>query len=103
MAQAPTELLLLLGPGAHEILCVSFKSEVCISSSPLEFSKLSLAGLQSQMLLRFIFPIQDPQAEELRLWPDSIGESRGSLCRGGRGSGLGFRKILLTVRTVDQK
>ena len=64
MAQAPTELLLLLDPGAHEILCVSFKSEVCISSSPLEFSKLSLAGLQSQMLLRFIFPIQDPQAEE---------------------------------------
>lgn len=34
MAQAPIELLLLLGPGAHEILCVSFKSEVSISSSP---------------------------------------------------------------------
>ena len=64
MAQAPIELLLLLGPGAHEVLCVSFKSEVCISPRPLEFPKLSLAGLQSQMLLRFIFPGQDPQAEE---------------------------------------
>ena len=64
MAQAHIELLLLLGLGAHEILCVSFKSEVCVSPSPLEFSELSLAGLQSQMLLRFIFPVQDPQAEE---------------------------------------
>ena len=47
--------------------------------------------------------VQDPQAEELRLWPDSIGESWRSLCKGERGSGLGFRKILLAVRTVDQK
>lgn len=64
MAQARIELLLLLGPAAHEILCVFFKSEVCVSPSPLEFSELSLAGPQSQMLLRFIFPVQDPQAEE---------------------------------------
>ena len=47
--------------------------------------------------------VQDPQAEKLRLWPDSIGESWRSLCKGERGSGLGFRKILLAVRTVDQK
>lgn len=65
MAQAPIELLLLLGPGAHEILCVSFKSEVCVLPSPLEFSKLSLSGLQSQMLLRFIFPVQDPRLRRL--------------------------------------
>ena len=48
--------------------------------------------------------VQDLQAEELRLWPDSTGEPRRSLCKGGRGSGLGFRKILLAVmRRVDQR
>ena len=53
-----------LGPGAFEILCSPFKSEVSISSSRLGLLKLSPAGLQSQMLWGLIFPVQDPQAGE---------------------------------------
>lgn len=40
---------------------------------------------------------QDPQAEELRLWPHSTGEPWRILSRGGTGSGLGFQKILLAI------
>lgn len=36
-----------LGPGAHEILCVPFKSEVFVSPNPVELQKLGPAGLQS--------------------------------------------------------
>jgi len=44
-----------LGLGMHEILYVPFKSKLSISPSPVELSKLSLAGLQSQMLWGLVF------------------------------------------------
>ena len=43
-----------LGPGVCEILCEPFKSKVSISPNPLGLLKLSLTGLQSQMLWGFI-------------------------------------------------
>ena len=53
-----------LGPGAHDILCVSFKSGVPISHSPLALPKGSLTGLQSQTFWELIFWVQKPQAGE---------------------------------------
>lgn len=48
--------------------------------------------------------VQDLQAEELRLWPDSTGEPWRILCRGRTREGLGFRKIFLAVmRRVGQR
>ena len=39
-----------LGPGACEILCVPFRSEVSVSPNPVWLLQLSPAGLQRQML-----------------------------------------------------
>ena len=39
-----------LGPSAHEILCAPFKSEVSISTNPLELIRISPTDLKSQML-----------------------------------------------------
>ena len=53
-----------LGPGACEILCVPFKNEVSLSPSPLGLLKVNLTGLQSKMLWRLVFLMQDPWAGE---------------------------------------
>ena len=46
-----------------EVLCVSFKSEVPISPSPVRFLQLSPVGLQSQMFWG-LFLMQEPHAGE---------------------------------------
>ena len=51
-----------LGPGVPEVLCVCPLKVKSISPSSLGTSKLSLSGLQSQMLWGLIFLVQDPQA-----------------------------------------
>ena len=51
-----------LGPSTCEILCVPFRSEVSIFSSPVGLSKLSSTSLQSQIFWGLIFPVQDTQA-----------------------------------------
>ena len=48
-----------LGPSTCEILCVPFRSEVSIFSSPVGLSKLSSTSLQSQIFWGLIFPVQD--------------------------------------------
>ena len=53
-----------LGPGACEVLCVPFKSEVSIYPSPLGLPKLGPAGLQSQMLWGLVLLMQDPWVAE---------------------------------------
>lgn len=53
-----------LGPSTCEILCVPFRSEVSIFSSPVGLSKLSSTSLQSQIFWGLIFPVQDTQAGE---------------------------------------
>ena len=58
---------LALGPGACEILCVPFKSEVSLSPSPVGFLQLSPAGLQFQMLWGLVFLVPD-------LWARGAGE-----------------------------
>ena len=50
-----------LCPTVHEILCVPFKTDVSIFTSPLVVLQLSLTGLQRQMLCRFIFRVPDFQ------------------------------------------
>ena len=57
----------MLGPGAHEILCAPFKSEVSLSPSPWGPLKLSPAGLQSQMLWGLIFLCRTPGLKELNI------------------------------------
>ena len=44
-----------LGPGAHEILFVLFKSEVSISQDPLGLLNVSPAGFPGQMFWVLIF------------------------------------------------
>lgn len=46
LTQAPFKLMFLPSPGAYEILCASFKSEVSIFHSLLGFPKVSPAGLR---------------------------------------------------------
>ena len=48
--QAPTESLLCLSPGAHEILGASSQSRVCVSPSPVELLHTRPTARQSQML-----------------------------------------------------
>ena len=59
---------LALGPGACEILCVPFKSEVSISPSPVGLLQLSPAGLQFQMLWGLVFLVPDLWAGEPDIW-----------------------------------
>ena len=51
-----------LGPGVHEILCVTFKSEVSITPSPVGLLQLSPTDLQSRMLWGLVFTVLDPWA-----------------------------------------
>ena len=53
-----------MAPGTCEILCALFKSKVSIFPSPLGLLKVSSTGLQSQMLWKLIFPMQDTWARE---------------------------------------
>ena len=48
-----------LSLSACKILCVSFKSGVCISHNPLGLPKLSPAGVQSQVVWGLVFLVQD--------------------------------------------
>ena len=68
-----------LGPGVCEILCVSFKSQVCISQSSLALLKISPTGLKRQTFWVFISSAQDSMAGEpsiglelLTLWGESL-------------------------------
>ena len=49
LTQAPFKFMFLRSPGAYEILCASFKSEVSIFHRPLGLPKVNPAGLHSQM------------------------------------------------------
>ena len=72
--QAPI-IYLLLPPWVSEyvrLLCVPIKSEVSISPYPLGLWKLSLTGLQSQILWGLVFPVQDPQAGEANMGLESL-------------------------------
>ena len=53
-----------LCPGVCEILCAPFKNRVSIFHSTLALSRVSPAGLQSQMFWGLIFLVQDPQTGE---------------------------------------
>ena len=57
-------------PGAREILCALFKSEVSISPNSVELLQLSPTGLQSQIFWGLFVPMLDPSAMEsvLGLW-----------------------------------
>ena len=57
-----TSLLLSLGPGAHETLCVTSKSGVSVSPSLMEILQSNPASLQIQILWGLLFPLPDPQA-----------------------------------------
>lgn len=50
----------ILGLGACEILCETFKSGISVSLSPTALLNISSAGLQSQTFWKFIFPVPDP-------------------------------------------
>ena len=52
----------VLHSGGCAILCATLKSEVSIFLSHLGLLKVSLAGLQNQMLWGLVFPVQDPWA-----------------------------------------
>ena len=54
-----------LGPGIHKSLCVSSKSGVSVSLSPVEFLWSRPAGFQSQMLWGLLFPVQTPRLGSL--------------------------------------
>ena len=55
-------LCFVLGPSAHESLCVPFKNGVSVSPSPVELLCTSPTGLQCQMLRGLFLPVPDPQA-----------------------------------------
>ena len=57
-----TSLLLSLGPGAYETLCVTSKSRVFVSPSLMEILQSNPASLQIQILWGLLFPLPDPQA-----------------------------------------
>lgn len=50
----------VLGLGACEILCETFKSGISVSLSPPALLNISSAGVQSQTFWKFIFPVPDP-------------------------------------------
>lgn len=50
----------VLGLGACEILCETFKSGISVSLSPPALLNISSAGLQSQTFWKIIFPVPDP-------------------------------------------
>lgn len=53
-----------LGPGAHEILCVPFRSE-SIPLSPVGLPQLSPVDLQKQMLWGLVFLVLEPRLGSL--------------------------------------
>ena len=50
-----------LGPDAHTTLCVSSRSGVSVSPSPVEVLQSNPASLQSLILWKFLLPLPDPQ------------------------------------------
>lgn len=65
LTQVPFILLLLLWVSTCEILCVPFKSRVCVSLSLPGSPESKPCCLQSQMFHGLIFLGQDPRAEKL--------------------------------------
>ena len=54
-------LLLPLGPGVHTTLCVSSKSGVSVSPSPVKVLQSNPTSVQSLILWEFLLLLLDPQ------------------------------------------
>ena len=60
----PGSLLLSLGPDVHTTLCVSSKSGVSVSPSPVKALQSIPTRLQSLILQEFLLPLPDPQVRK---------------------------------------
>ena len=64
LVQAPMKSLLFSWIRAYKNLCVSLKSKVSVSPSPVALRWSSPICLQSPMLLGILLPISDPHTED---------------------------------------